>query len=91
MLRKLLFGTLAAIVLGAAIQSLTAAPAQAQASCMHCTFALAKCKRVGTLTPAKCEEQRATCVTECKAMDAAASGGADKTKSAEKSEKKSKK
>lgn len=89
--RNLLFGMLAAAFIGAAIQTVTATPAQAQASCMHCNFAFAKCKRFASGSLAKCEEQKAACVKECKAMDASASGGGDKAKPAEKSEKKSKK
>lgn len=84
--RNLLFGVVAAALVGCAIPLLDAAPANAQASCMHCSFQAAKCKRVGAMGPAKCEEQRLSCVKKCKA-EAASAGGGDKAKSAEKAAK----
>jgi len=81
--KNLLFGVVAAALVGCAIPLLDVAPANAQASCMHCRFQAAKCKRVSSMGPAKCEEERLSCVKKCKA-EAQAAGGGDKAKSAEK-------
>ena len=85
--KKAFFCTLAVALIVAAFQVLTPATAQAQASCMHCNFAFAQCKRVGTMTPDQCQAQQATCVQECKAMNAGTTGAADKTKAADKDQK----
>lgn len=82
--RKVLFGTLAAAFMAAAAQTLAPATAYAQASCMHCNFAFAQCKRVGSMTPDQCKEQQTTCIKECKGMGGEASSPADKAKAADK-------
>ncbi len=81
--RNMLFVVLAVAILGGAMSFLSSTPAEAQASCMHCRFQAAKCKRIGALSAEKCEEQRLSCVTKCKAVDAS-SGAGDKAKSSEK-------
>lgn len=90
MLRTLLFSTLAAAIFGVAIQAVTPAPAQAQTSCMHCNFALSKCKLFPSAGPVTCEQKQTNCIQECKTPGASASGG-DKAKPAATSEKKPKK
>lgn len=85
---KPIIGMVAAALIGAAVQVFTPAPAHAQASCMHCRFEVAQCKRIGTLSPAKCEEQRVACVKKCKAMAAGSTDASEKSKSADKRPKK---
>jgi len=88
MSRKLAIGALVAALIGFTSQMLASGPAAAQASCMHCRFEAAQCKRLGKLTSAKCEEQRVNCVKECKALS---SGSSDATKATDKAQNKNKK
>ena len=54
-------------------------PVAAQASCMHCNFARAKCNRVNPDKQDKCQAEQEACVKKCKGADQGAAGG-DKAK-----------
>ncbi len=58
-------------------------PALAQSSCMHCNFALAKCKQFNPNDTGKCTAEKATCVKKCQMTKGSAAGTADKAKSAD--------
>lgn len=55
-------------------------PAVAQTSCMHCSFAHAKCKRFNQGNPDKCVAEKAACVKKCEATNKSTAGTSNRLK-----------
>jgi len=61
-------------------QTSVSTPAVAQASCMHCNFAQAKCKRLNPNSGDKCAAEKAACVKKCQGTKASTAGSANRLK-----------
>ena len=60
-------------------QTVYSSPAVAQASCMHCNFARAKCNRINPEKQDKCKAEQAACIKKCESANQGAAG-TEKTK-----------
>lgn len=74
------------VIVGVALvltQTTLSSPAVAQASCMHCNFAQAKCKRFNPDSGDKCNVEKAACVKKCQATTGSTAGTSNRLKADE--------